>query len=544
MAYLLLLAESLTVSLLLVATITAWTARWRFRGPRALVLTLVLLAGLSVYGGLTAFAAFACSHLPNVVWDLLALTAALTVFFLIGTILVYRFGLRRRDGIASAETWSRGLLTLALVIAAGVHVLTFWGADRSISQQAELMRMQAAVLVSSVGLPQIADRDNAVFDYKLAYEAFGSDEDLPDEWDEKWTNSSDANAVDPKDAQLRAFLRGKAEVFRLVRRGATKRGCWLDPNSDPTDPYSMVPNLRPARSLAKLLALSARYRAAGDANGAVDDLNAMVPIGESLGLSPGIIPLCVGISIDDLAFQTMQTLADGGKLAVADLARFRVDGSLSWHRSFQQAMVMEEAMRLGILAGLADGSISLTEFGSANGLGSVHRKGRGWNVSRLVDFAYRIFLLPQDVDDNAHFSAKLRDQAAMQYPQGTGDWLKLEAEELASSQGLIVHVLIPQYARIFSFVARADAKRAVVVAAVAACRYRTARGQWPEKLDDLVPDYLVVAPIDPFDGKPLRFKSGGDKIVIYSVGPDSVDDGGAAYDRKTETGDIIFELRR
>ena len=69
-------------------------------------------------------------------------------------------------------------------------------------------------------------------------------------------------------------------------------------------------------------------------------------------------------------------------------------------------------------------------------------------------------------------------------------------------------------------------------------------GTWPGKLDDLVPEYLIVAPIDPFDGKSLRFKSGGDKIVIYSVGPDAVDDGAAAYDRKTETGDIIFELRK
>jgi len=33
-------------------------------------------------------------------------------------------------------------------------------------------------------------------------------------------------------------------------------------------------------------------------------------------------------------------------------------------------------------------------------------------------------------------------------------------------------------------------------------------------------------------------------IVIYSVGPDGKDDGGAAYDNKTKTGDIIFELRK
>jgi len=90
----------------------------------------------------------------------------------------------------------------------------------------------------------------------------------------------DANAVDPKDTQLRAFLRGKAEALRLVRRGATRSGCWIEPNFDPTDPFSTLPNLQSTQSLANLLGLSARFRAAdGDANGAMQDFNAMVPIG-------------------------------------------------------------------------------------------------------------------------------------------------------------------------------------------------------------------------------------------------------------------------
>jgi hypothetical protein len=33
-------------------------------------------------------------------------------------------------------------------------------------------------------------------------------------------------------------------------------------------------------------------------------------------------------------------------------------------------------------------------------------------------------------------------------------------------------------------------------------------------------------PVDPFDGKPLRSKRLPDGIVVYSVGPDGVDDGG------------------
>ncbi len=34
-------------------------------------------------------------------------------------------------------------------------------------------------------------------------------------------------------------------------------------------------------------------------------------------------------------------------------------------------------------------------------------------------------------------------------------------------------------------------------------------------------------PLDPFDGQPLRYKVVADGVLIYSVGLDGVDDGGA-----------------
>jgi hypothetical protein len=63
-------------------------------------------------------------------------------------------------------------------------------------------------------------------------------------------------------------------------------------------------------------------------------------------------------------------------------------------------------------------------------------------------------------------------------------------------------------------------------AALAAERYRRDHRRWPEKLTELVPDYLPAVPQDPFDGRPLRLKRLPDGLVIYSVGDDRVDNGG------------------
>lgn len=51
-------------------------------------------------------------------------------------------------------------------------------------------------------------------------------------------------------------------------------------------------------------------------------------------------------------------------------------------------------------------------------------------------------------------------------------------------------------------------------------------GSLPASLAELVPEYLAEIPIDPWDGKPLRYAP--EKMIIYSVGEDGRDAGGAA----------------
>lgn len=51
-------------------------------------------------------------------------------------------------------------------------------------------------------------------------------------------------------------------------------------------------------------------------------------------------------------------------------------------------------------------------------------------------------------------------------------------------------------------------------------------GRFPERLTDLVPDYLPRLPIDGADMQPLRYRREGDSYVLYSIGSDGVDHGG------------------
>jgi hypothetical protein len=57
-------------------------------------------------------------------------------------------------------------------------------------------------------------------------------------------------------------------------------------------------------------------------------------------------------------------------------------------------------------------------------------------------------------------------------------------------------------------------------------RYRRSKGRWPDSLAALAPAQLQAVPADPFDGAPLRYRKHPAGVVVYSIGPNRVDDGG------------------
>ena len=76
-------------------------------------------------------------------------------------------------------------------------------------------------------------------------------------------------------------------------------------------------------------------------------------------------------------------------------------------------------------------------------------------------------------------------------------------------------------------VAETEARRRLLITAIALERYRGQHGAYPQTLQDLVPTLLRQPPVDFMDGQPLRYHLTGDgHFVLYSVGLDCVDNGG------------------
>jgi len=87
------------------------------------------------------------------------------------------------------------------------------------------------------------------------------------------------------------------------------------------------------------------------------------------------------------------------------------------------------------------------------------------------------------------------------------------------------------------------AERRMAATALAIRLYELDHGQRPQRLEDLVPDYLPTVPADPCtaDGRALGYRLHGPQPLLYGVGKDGVDEGGEfALDND---GDVDWEAK-
>ncbi len=116
-------------------------------------------------------------------------------------------------------------------------------------------------------------------------------------------------------------------------------------------------------------------------------------------------------------------------------------------------------------------------------------------------------------------------------PWASQHWLPRPSDSLASAPWMI-----RAYAELLTTV------RAGVIAS-AMERYRLVGGFTPEYLDGLIPAFLDSIPLDPFDGKPLRFRRENADYLVYGIGINRTDDNGKSGDGPhRRTGDIVLRV--
>lgn len=107
--------------------------------------------------------------------------------------------------------------------------------------------------------------------------------------------------------------------------------------------------------------------------------------------------------------------------------------------------------------------------------------------------------------------------------------------------GPITRAVVPVLGAMLNATGEGEAARRLARVGLAAYRFRAAKGDFPDRLEQLMPDWLPILPRDPFDGQPLRFRKTDTGCVIYSIGRDLVDNGGTRTPARGTAGDLLFE---
>jgi hypothetical protein len=119
----------------------------------------------------------------------------------------------------------------------------------------------------------------------------------------------------------------------------------------------------------------------------------------------------------------------------------------------------------------------------------------------------------------------------------------LGKREISWGRYPLAEVSIDTYDPLLDRVTDTHALQRVTMTALALRLYRKENGRYPENLQQLVPKYLPSVPIDPYDGKPLRYRKLAKGFKVWSVGGNRKDDGGVKVRDWQRKGDLVLESK-
>lgn len=301
------------------------------------------------------------------------------------------------------------------------------------------------------------------------------------------------------------------------------------------NPYGTNVRCQDAREAVSFLRIDAFAQARENhIEGACVSCRAVIVAGRSIGdemlLISQIVRLsCVRAALNDLE----RTVAQGqaSEVTLAGLQQLLEDEEAVAHMLI--AARGERAMVHEVLEGIKTGQVSVSQFTAPrvpnrlqaawDSYAGPHlaRQGHAPTLQKLTEFVESVKLPLEEQDRHLRLARlSLRDP----------------------DMPLMMRLLYPAIDKYGQSNIVSHAHIRCAIAALAAERFRLAKGRWPKDVAEMVPKPLLSLLIDPYDSKPLRLRVLDDGIVIYSLGPSYVDNGGAVNKQNPNGSNIAFRL--
>ncbi len=428
----------------------------------------------------------------------------------------------------------RILLTLGILILALVVVRWWWGWYAGDQLQARIDELHAAgqrVTIEDFQHPPIPDEQNAAHFLMKAYAAIVTPADVQIPF-EAFVEEPALAAEHPDD--LSRTVEANAEALRLVRLARSKpRTDWRVRMTTPVWNMTFF-HLSTQRQLARLCCAAAlHYHQGRDEGAAVEAIRDTLHVSRRLAEPDAvIITNLVRQRITAIAVDTVEQITPG-LLVLGASSRRRPSTRMAEHVSVQSLMdelLDDSVARDAWQTALAGERLTFLDTVELAATGRGGPLGSGTSTDALLAFLfgpmYRLDAV-RVVD-----AARALEEAGTASNWPTASSMLPPVPDLKSGTEQFARPIsswftgLHERAAMSCFLEFAECRMAATALAIRL--YELDHGRRPQRLEDLVPDYLPAVPADPFaaDGRALGYRLHGPQPLLYSVGQDGVDDGG------------------
>jgi len=416
--------------------------------------------------------------------------------------------------------------------------------------------------------PVTDDSLNAAPLYNKAVELY--EEKSSDETSELLGTKYNEAAAEQK-LLIEEWLNNNEEIFDLVIAATHKPHYWQEyQEADGGEGliHILMPHLAGYRRLVYALRWRAHLRAdKGRYEDAFSDIKTSYRFGQHVKGNFVLIEQLVGMAIESVAARTLRSILSKHKINSSALAVLQKDfeqiiagEDFVANLEKEKLLAYDEIQRCFTQDRLGGGHLYLSRVTALGGYADCE------NAFNPYDEALTLIFSPKKWPAVAHFlfmhpnKRQTREAADRYYDwaenmvrktpaQIRAEGMDIENETTKMVEGnLLLQVLTPALGRIAELAHRTKADIEATLTIIAVLRYKQDIGSYPENLNEMVAvGYLKELPMDPWSDKPLVYKKMDDDFILYSVGPNFIDDGGEVYrDNKGrvrpwgDEGDAVF----
>lgn len=290
------------------------------------------------------------------------------------------------------------------------------------------------------------------------------------------------------------------------------------------------------QALARFFRLSAAAKLAeGDGDGAFEEWQTGWNLAKKLDSEPSLIASLVQISAMQITISTMRDAINEHRWTPAQL------------EASQEMLAATNPIRRAIQCISSERALLNTSFESNLGKADMLGAFGGGSTTPSLDFvAHGILKLRAQTRNwwrqNQLWMNRFTDEE-LTFWDGDAESMtsrprKFDVEKLSGfwvRMDLFLAVYNgPTYTAIEKTFLQAHAMIRMAGLACALERYRIANSRYPERLEELVPQFIRKLPHDPCDGQAFRYRIVPGGYLLYSIGMDRKDDGGKVNDLRYE----------